>query len=280
MPDIFDSMDSDLFGDDSSFEQLDSSSTPQTKPTLDPAPKVRVTPLPRPVQTQLNLTHSADAIFSTSEASLPPAVAPLVRRELPSMDSSVRVSHKILPFGSKVKRYALDRLKFEENRREHLVILLDEVLTIRYHYVEGFGYVYCKGTVCCQVDGEPPVRYAIPVLRLIVDESKRITGGEPHVILVSEDTYDSLVEKSDDHGDLKQKIMKVRCSDTTFQKIEVDILPLDVESEAISRMLSTNRAYAEQHLSSLYRMFAREISEKDMEKLYEAGEAQDGRFTG
>lgn len=120
-----------------------------------------------------------------------------------------------------MNRFPIPRLKFSENVPEAIVLFTSEVFFVRYHYFEGLGYVFCVDGICCRMDQIPPIRVAVPVIKLTQK------GATVRYVLASEDQYDSLRTKWEDRADsggLLGRLLKIKCSDQQYQKWEADVL--------------------------------------------------------
>lgn len=159
--------------------------------------------------------------------------------------------------GDVVTRFPIPRMKFSEGHPEFIVPCTDEVFFVRYHFFQGLGYVFCNGSVCCRNDKIPPVRVAIPVFRLTR------TAAEVKYIQLGEDDYNGFVEKWKERGTLVGRLIKVRCTDAQFQKIDVDILdktPFKEQQDLWKQLMDFYQA----NKQSIKPSIARVISDEDL----------------
>ena len=68
------------------------------------------------------------------------------------------------------------------------------------------------------------------------------------------------MDKWHDHGGLMNKVLKVRCTDDKWQKIEVDVLPVNPFASN-PQLHASLLAYYEQNKGTIRRMIAKEMSE-------------------
>lgn len=159
--------------------------------------------------------------------------------------------------GDVVTRFPISRVKFSEEHPEFVVPFTEDVFFVRYHFFAGLGYVYCANGVCCANDKIPPIRAIVPVFRL----SK--SGADCRYILLTEDDYNGFVEKWKERETLVGRLVKIRCTDAQYQKIDIDVLekmPLVNHRELWENLV----AYYQANKQSIRPSIARIISNEDL----------------
>lgn len=180
--------------------------------------------------------------------------------------SSSFESHK---FGTVVERHPIPKVKFAEDRREFIMMFVDDIMITRIHFFEDIGYVYSNSTAV-RVDGTASVRYVVPIIKLntIQGEDGQIRvrtpmSGDVKVLALGEDSYGSLVEKHTDHGGLLGRVLKVRCTDSTYQKVEFDVISEDVRAKCPELMQASLRFY-EQNKGTIEGSLGKKMSDAEL----------------
>lgn len=180
-------------------------------------------------------------------------------------------------FGTKVERYAIPRIKFSEDKKELILLFSDDVTCVKLHFLGGEDDTLSSGVkgffystpLLEKTYGPPAIRYVVPFIRLKTnDEGKPISppAGDVMIMQIGEESYDSLVEKYNDHGDLKYRPIKVRCTDKNYQKIDFDILGGSVLDSA-QDLITQSQAYYAQNEPGLKGMIAREMSDAQAQEV-------------
>ena len=145
------------------------------------------------------------------------------------------------------------------------MMFTEEVMVLRYHYIEDTGYVYSTPELD-KIYGTPPIRYGIPVIQLETNGSDLVQPlvGKVKILVHGEDIYKSLIEKRDDYQGILRKVLKVKCTDASYQKIEIDVISKDVGENAF---VKEHRSFFEQNKSSIKSMIARDLSPSDLQRL-------------
>lgn len=179
--------------------------------------------------------------------------------------SSSGKGFQAVAFGTKIDRFPIPKIKFEEGKKEHLVPFLEDgIIAVRYHFFKDVGYIYCTGGTCCRVDGVPPVRYVIPVIRLDT-EGDKVTlplSGKVHVWVLGEDNYEFVTELHTDNDGVFGKIIKIICTDKVYQKIQMSLI-----SRTDKSMLSLIRScsvYWEKHQGTIKGMLAKSLKDSEI----------------
>lgn len=126
--------------------------------------------------------------------------------------------------GVKVSRVPIDRYKASASKIDRIGLLINKVIPIKTHYLEGVGSIICFHGKCCEVAGSPMVRYLFPIVVYSTDSDGNITSGKVSLMMLSvgEDTYRTLItlSKSCAHvGGLDHVDLLVTCTDETYQKM-------------------------------------------------------------
>lgn len=219
---------------------------------------------------------------------------PATSQAAPTPSSPIASSHQsssqanqtaAINFGEVIEKFPIPRFKFTSTEKKEIFVMLSQkIQPLRYHYFENLGYVSCTGGICCrQSKGVSPVKYGVAVFR-IESDSKGVMippfRGEPRVIQFAESTYVSFCDKAADYPNFYNRIFKVACTDTKYQKLDISVLE-QVPAELMS-IVEDSRRYVTQNFSSIRAVFSREVSEAELIERFgsEAPALNDSAFTG
>lgn len=126
--------------------------------------------------------------------------------------------------GVKVSRVPIDRYKASASKIDRIGLLINKVIPIKTHYIEGVGSIICFHGKCCEVAGSPMVRYLFPIVVYTTDADGNISGGKVTLMMLSvgEDTYRTIITLSKscmNVGGLDHVDLLVTCTDETYQKM-------------------------------------------------------------
>lgn len=61
--------------------------------------------------------------------------------------------------GVVISRFPIDKLKITDVKPERFAILIDKVMVVPYHFIDGVGSVICNGGKCCSYSKKRNIRY-------------------------------------------------------------------------------------------------------------------------
>jgi len=93
-----------------------------------------------------------------------------------------------------ISRYPIERYKASEGKVDRASVISDVVKAISIHYKQGVGQFHCWEGVCCEREGLPNIRYALPVIIYDTDSRGTPVTGEFEVkyLQLGEDAYKGL----------------------------------------------------------------------------------------
>lgn len=126
--------------------------------------------------------------------------------------------------GLNVSRYAVDKMKFEANRKYLLSIVTNQVVAVKTHYNQDLGSYLClgEGSECCNLDGYARIKYLFPVVVYDTDSRGKVISKniDYKVLAVGKDTYNALCDINETSG-LANVDLLVTCTDAQYQKLQV-----------------------------------------------------------
>jgi len=111
---------------------------------------------------------------------------------------------------------------------EVLAIIDMSVVLVDMHFEKGVGGFYCFESICCERNGQPMRRYALPIVHYGTVNPRDITDYGPpfevEYLLLSEGDYkDKVLMKHKLQGDLTQFDIVITCTDAHYQKLNMDV---------------------------------------------------------
>lgn len=189
-----------------------------------------VAPPQPPVQQNTNSVLSASAAPSSMQSNhvVREKVDDSFSIDLPDSVKAtlVEAGADIGEIGMKVSRVPIEKYKASASKIDRIGFLTTKVIPVKMHYIEGKGSIMCFHGKCCEIQGNPSVRYLFPIAVYQTDSEGNVSGGKVSLMMLSagEDLYKtiqtlhkgSLVNGGIDHVDLL-----VTCTDEKFQKLSL-----------------------------------------------------------
>lgn len=140
-------------------------------------------------------------------------------------------SAQVVDLGTKVKSSGLDKYRGTEGKRDRIAFLVGTPIVIKFHYINGIGYVHCFGGSCCDIDPSPAkVRYLFPIIEYIKLGDHKYSekcGFEVKVLSAGADLYDNILtidQTLKEDGDKLGIVgvdFNVNCVDEEYQKLQI-----------------------------------------------------------
>lgn len=126
--------------------------------------------------------------------------------------------------GVKVSRVPIERYKASASKTDRISFISRKVIPIKYHFVEGNGSILCFHGKCCEVEGNPSVRYLFPIAVYQSDSEGNISGSKVDLKVLSagDDLYKSIIALNkglEQYGGITHADILVTCTDEKYQKI-------------------------------------------------------------
>ena len=126
--------------------------------------------------------------------------------------------------GMKVSRVPIEKYKASASKVDRIGFITQKVIPVKYHYIDGVGSILCTGGKCCELEGNPTIRYLFPIVEYQTDADGNVTGGKVSLKMLSagEDLYKSIqtINKgSMAQGGIDHVDLLVTCTDEHYQKI-------------------------------------------------------------
>ena len=213
---------------------------PQTAPVPEPpvmatapipAPAPQVAPQPTPqvapqqgMQSSLSASQVPSAIQNTNTVA--EAVADDFSIDLPDTlkASLVEAGADIGEIGMKVSREPIEKYKASASKIDRIGFITTKVIPVKIHYIDGKGYIMCFHGKCCELGGNPAVRYLFPIAVYQTDTEGNVCGNKVSLMILSagEDLYKSiqtLHKGSASVGGIDHVDLLVTCTDEKYQKL-------------------------------------------------------------
>lgn len=172
-------------------------------------------------------------IIGASQMTAPPAVqqsaAPVDNNFSIGMPDDMQseladVGIEVGDIGVKVSRVPIDKYKASASKIDRIGFLLNKVIPIKMHYIEGVGSIICFHGKCCEVAGTPMVRYLFPIVVYTTDSDGNICGSKISLQMLSlgEDAYKTIITINKScaaMGGMDHVDLLVTCTDETYQKM-------------------------------------------------------------
>lgn len=134
-------------------------------------------------------------------------------------------------FGEKVSPYAIEKIQLAKDQKVILGILSKTIMIAKVHFLPDIGYIHCFEDVCCEDNGIPGVRYAIPVVQYQTDGKITITSDElswDKMLVLGPRDYNDLLTKNEilslQNTDVFHRDILVTCTEQTYQNKTIDIM--------------------------------------------------------
>ena len=126
--------------------------------------------------------------------------------------------------GMKVSRVPIEKYKASASKVDRIGFITQKVIPVKYHFIDGVGSILCTGGKCCELQGNPTIRYLFPIVEYQTDAEGNVTGGKVSLKMLSagEDLYKSIqtINKgSMASGGIDHVDLLVTCTDEHYQKI-------------------------------------------------------------
>lgn len=182
---------------------------------------------------------------------------------------------KPISFGDRIQRVPIEKYKAKQGNIDRISIISEQVLPIKYHYIEGKGSYLCTGGKCCQLMGDPAVRYIVPVC--VYDTTK---NGDPasnnielKVLSMGNELYQNIGMIANTGtvrslGGITHVDLSVNCTDEKYQKLT--FIPTGEASwrKSAKAVEFLNNKWQES-ASEAYRALARSVDEATFIKIYD-----------
>lgn len=182
---------------------------------------------------------------------------------------------KPISFGDRIQRVPIEKYKAKQGNIDRISIISEQVLPIKYHYIEGKGSYLCTGGKCCQLMGDPAVRYIVPVC--VYDTTK---NGDPassnielKVLSMGNELYQNIGMIANTGtvrslGGITHVDLSVNCTDEKYQKLT--LIPTGEASwrKSAKAVEFLNNKWQES-ASEAYRALARSVDEATFIKIYD-----------
>lgn len=234
------------------------------------------------------IENNFDAMFNTNnesvENSMPTTneVESVTKNEIASpetfeikVNTSALGSLGITPiaFGDKIRNIPIEKYKAKMGKIDKISIISSDVLPIKYHYIDGKGSFLCTGGRCCELSGDPTIRYIVPVC--VYDTNSRGDFSSPNlelkVLSMGNELYQTVTMIANtvkNMGGITHVDLNVNCTDDKFQK-----LTLIPSGEAMWRKSADAVQFLatkwNESVGEAYRAIARSVDEDTFVKFYE-----------
>ena len=182
---------------------------------------------------------------------------------------------KPISFGDRIQRVPIEKYKAKQGNIDRISIISEQVLPIKYHYIEGKGSYLCTSGKCCQLMGDPAVRYIVPVC--VYDTTK---NGDPassnielKVLSMGNELYQNIGMIANTGtvrslGGITHVDLSVNCTDEKYQKLT--LIPTGEASwrKSAKAVEFLNNKWQES-ASEAYRALARSVDEATFIKIYD-----------
>jgi hypothetical protein len=138
--------------------------------------------------------------------------------------------------GDKLIRQPIEKYKASTQKTDRIALISQEHLTVKYHYIEGVGYLACisslnsdgvisRNAVCCQMS-DVQVRHLYPIAIYTTDNDGNIVGKkiEVRVLVVSADlakNLENIHRANHQMGGIEAVDLLVTCTDDKYQKLNI-----------------------------------------------------------
>lgn len=128
--------------------------------------------------------------------------------------------------GMKVARVPIERYKGSASKIDRIGFISRMVIPVKYHYIPEKGYIMCFRGRCCELLGNPTIRYLFPIVVYQTDSEGNVSGGKISLMMLSagEDLYktiQTLHKGSANFGGIDHVDLLVTCQDEKYQKLSL-----------------------------------------------------------
>ena len=201
---------------------------PVPQPQAVAAPVPTPAPQPQVVQAQSNLSASQVPSTIQSNTAVAERVADDFSIDLPDNLKSqlIEAGADIGEIGMKVSRVPIEKYKASASKIDRIGFITTKVIPIKTHYIEGKGSIMCFHGKCCELQGNPSVRYLFPIAVYQTDAEGNVSGSKVSLMMLSagEDLYktiQTLHKGSAAMGGIDHVDLLVTCTDEKFQKLSL-----------------------------------------------------------
>ena len=219
-----------------------------------------------------NVTNEVATATTTSVAS-PDSFVISIESAGSSLLSDLGI--KPISFGDRIQRVPIEKYKAKQGNIDRISIISEQVLPIKYHYIDGKGSYLCTGGKCCQLMGDPAVRYLIPIC--VYDTTK---NGDPassnielKVLSMSNELYQNIGMIANagnvrSLGGITHVDITVNCTDEKYQKLSLIPIGEAMWRKSAKAVEFLNNKWQDS-ASEAYRALARSVDEATFVKLYD-----------
>lgn len=199
--------------------------------TVPQVPVAPVTPAAQPTIPQATQsTLSASQVPSTMQSNT--AVADKVPDDF-SIDLPENLKSQLIEAGAdigeigmKVSRVPIEKYRASASKIDRIGFITTKVIPVKMHYIEGKGSIMCFHGKCCELQGNPSVRYLFPIAVYQTDAEGNVSGGKVQLMMLSagEDLYktiQTLHKGSASMGGIDHVDLLVTCTDEKYQKLSL-----------------------------------------------------------
>ena len=178
-----------------------------------------------------------------------------------------------IALGDKISNIPIEKYKAKQGKIDKIAIISDDVLPIKYHFIEGKGSFLCTGGKCCELCGDPTIRYIVPVC--VYDTNSRgdfaSSNLELKVLSMGGELYQNVTMIANtvkNMGGITHVDINVNCTDEKYQKLT--LIPAGSatwrQSPQAVKFLADKWS---ESVGEAYRAIARSVDEPTFLKLYE-----------
>jgi hypothetical protein len=140
--------------------------------------------------------------------------------------SLVEAGADIGEIGMKVSRVPIEKYKASASKIDRIGFITTKVIPVKTHYFEGKGSIMCFHGKCCELGGNPAVRYLFPIAVYQTDTEGNVCGSKVSLMMLSagEDLYktiQTLHKGSASMGGIDHVDLLVTCTDEKYQKLSL-----------------------------------------------------------
>lgn len=126
--------------------------------------------------------------------------------------------------GMKVSRVPIEKYRASASKIDRIGFITNKVIPIKYHYIPEKGYILCFNGKCCEIQGNPTIRYLFPIVVYQTDAEGSVCGGKVqlNMLAAGDDLYktiQTLHRGSASVGGIDKIDLLVTCTDEHYQKL-------------------------------------------------------------
>lgn len=171
---------------------------------------------------------TAVAVAATQSTAVSTGVSDSFEIDLPAelVQSMEEIGVVVGDIGTKISKVPIERYKASTAKVDRISFLTKKVIALKFHYIENVGSIICFGGKCCDIGGNPNIRYLFPVAVYSTDSEGNISGKkvELKILAAGDELYKSIMtinKGTMQYGGIDHADLLVTCTDDKFQKISL-----------------------------------------------------------